>query len=83
MWADSSTNTITDRYRKKGKKKRKKNVECLVLHVTCHLSLTPTKTASVPPYANSPNMHSRLVRKDQKIQKKIKKGKIIEPTKIR
>ena len=38
-------------------------VTCHMLHVTCHLSptLTATATATEPPPANSPTMHSRLV----------------------
>ena len=38
-------------------------VACCVLRVTCHLSITPTATATDPPHANSPIMHSRLVAK--------------------
>ena len=35
----------------------------------CRLSLTPTAIATDPPLANSPTMHSRLVRKDPKHKK--------------
>ena len=41
-----------------------------LLHVNCHLSLTPTATATDPPPANSPTMHSWLVFKDPKYQQK-------------
>ena len=41
-------------------------VMCQVSRVTCHLSLTPTATATDPP-ANSPIMHSRLVCEDPNI----------------
>ena len=37
--------------------------------VMCHLSLTPTATATDPAPANSQTMHSRLVQDDQKTQK--------------
>ena len=29
--------------------------------VTCHMSLTPTAIATVPPPTNSPTMHSRML----------------------
>ena len=55
---------------KKDKKRQNKKiichmsgVACCVLRVTCHLSITPTATATDPPPANSPIMHSRLVAK--------------------
>ena len=35
---------------------------------TCHLSLTPTDTATETPSTKSPTMHSMLVCKDLKIQ---------------
>ena len=35
-------------------------VMCNVLHVTCHMSLTPTARATDPPPAKSPTMHSRM-----------------------
>ena len=44
-------------------------VTCHVSRDTCHLSLTPAATATDPTPANSPTMHSRLVRKDLKTQK--------------
>ena len=37
---------------------------CRVSPVTCHFSLTPTATATDPPTANFPIMHSRLVCKE-------------------
>ena len=56
------------------------NVSCTMYHVThvacrrspviCHLSLMPKATATDPPPANSPTMHSRMVGKDQKNQNK-------------
>ena len=55
-------------------------VVCLVSHVTCHISLMPTATAIEHPPANSPNMQSRLVCKDQKPQKILKHKKIIKTT---
>ena len=76
MCADKSTDTKTDR---KGKEKNidiyvmcqmsgvrchLSLVTCCVLPVTCHLPLMPTATATIPPTANSPTIHSRLVRKD-------------------
>ena len=63
------------------------HVTCKVLHVmcpvspfTCHLSLTPTATATHPPAANSPIIHSTLAhsRLAPKTQKKLKTHKIIE-----
>ena len=41
-------------------------LRCHMLSVTCHMSLTPTATAMDPSPANSPTMHSRIVRKDPK-----------------
>ena len=68
MCADSTTDTKLDRNGQKKEKKRKLCVTCHMLHVTCHmsrvtchLSLRPTATATDPPSANSPTMHSRLV----------------------
>ena len=56
------------------------NVSCTMYPVThvafcrspviCHLSLMPKATATDPPPANSPTMHSRMVGKDQKNQNK-------------
>ena len=43
-------------------------IMCHVIHVMYHLSLTQRATATSPPHANSPIMHSRLVSKSQKIQ---------------
>ena len=61
---------------------------CRVLHVayrlspvTCHLSLTPTATATYLASANSPTMHSRLVRKDPRTQTNFKTRKIIKKAK--
>ena len=41
-------------------------VTCCVSPVTCHLSLMRTSTATDPPPANSPTMHSTLFAKTQK-----------------
>ena len=41
-------------------------VTCHVSHVTCHLSLTQTITATDPPLGNFPIMLSRVARKNQK-----------------
>ena len=38
-----------------------------VSYVTCQISLTPIATATHPPRASSPIMHSRMVYEDQKI----------------
>ena len=43
-------------------------VTCNILCVTCHLSLTPPATATYPPPANSPTMHSMLIRKETQTQ---------------
>ena len=43
-------------------------VTCHMLRFACHLSLTPIATATIPRPANSPIMHSRLV-KFKKLQK--------------
>ena len=40
---------------------------CNLPHVAFHMSLTPTATATDPPPANSPTIHSRMVHKDQEI----------------
>ena len=75
---DSRTDTKTDRKLKRmGEKSSimcqvslvtfpvsRVRVLCPVSPVTCHLQLTLTVTATGPPSANSPIMHSRLVRKD-------------------
>ena len=78
---NSSTATNTDR---KGRRKRRRKMSCVRCHVsgvtrhvsplTCHLWITPTATATDPPNANSPIMHSRLVCKEPKT-KKIQKRK--------
>ena len=34
-------------------------------YATCHVSPTPTATATDPPHANSSTMHSRLVHQDR------------------
>ena len=79
MRADSGTNTKTNRNgQKRGKNDMKKfhvsHVTCLVScviccvsRVTCHLSLTPTATATDPPPASYPIMHSRLFHKKKTI----------------
>ena len=36
-------------------------VTCCMSPVTCHMSLTQTATATDPPPANSPSMHSRML----------------------
>ena len=56
-------------------------VLCHMLRVTCHFSLTPTATATDPPAANSPTMHSRLVCKHQTNQKNSKRKKSSELSK--
>ena len=64
-------------------------VTCHMSHVTCHLSnftcrlspvTTPTATATEPPSANPPIMHSRLVHKEQKTRTNFKTLTIIETT---
>ena len=47
------------------------HVTCNLSPATCHLSQPPTATATYPPPANSPTMHSKPVHKDrtQKPQK--------------
>ena len=60
------------------KKKRRKNVMCLVSYVACHLLLMSTAKATDPPPANSPIMHSRLVRKDPEPEKISKHKKSLE-----
>ena len=49
-----------------------------MLRVTCHRSLMSTATATDPPTATTPTMHSKLIKKDQKDQKKIQMQKIIQ-----
>ena len=71
MCVDSSTNTKADRNRQKG------------ATVTCLLSLKLTATATDPPTANSPIMHSRLVCKDPKTRKNFKTLNIIETAKMK
>ena len=51
-------------------------VMCLVPRVGCHRSLMPTATATDPTNANSPITHSRQVRKDLKVRKNVKTGKM-------
>ena len=46
-----------------------------MLRVTCHRSLIPTATVTDPTAANTPTMHSKLIQKDQKNQKKIQMQK--------
>ena len=50
-------------------------VACHVSRVTYHVSLTPTATATDPPPANSPIMHTKLLCKDPKPQKMSKRKK--------
>ena len=66
--ADSRTNSKTD----KNGQKRPKNVMC---HMSCHLSLMPTATATNPPPAKSPITDSRLVCKRQKEEEKVENAK--------
>ena len=40
---------------------------CRLSSVTCHMSVTPTATATDPPPANSPTMHRRIDDKDLQI----------------
>ena len=90
-FADSSTDTITDRNGEKEKKKNEKKKlksgkeKCYVsLSLTCYVSpVTNANSHSQkpPPPANSPTMHSRLVRKDLKTPKKFQIEKIIETAK--
>ena len=56
-------------------------VTCYLLPVTCHLS--PTLTATYPPPANSPDMHSRLVHQDRtkKPKTSFKYQKWLKPSK--
>ena len=54
------------------------DVTCHMSHIACHMSLTPTATH--PPPAYSPTMHSRLADKDLKTQQ-IKLLKIIKTAK--
>ena len=49
-------------------------VRCRMWRINCHLSIMPTVTATDPPPANSPIMHSRLVPKDPKKNQR-KKGR--------
>ena len=90
MFADSSSNTKMDRIGLKGRRRKKSfvlchvsRVMCHLLRVTCHLSLMATSTSKNPLPANSPVMHSRLVRKDPKTRTNFKTHKIIETTKTR
>ena len=53
----------TDR-KEEEKYKKKLHMSCVTCHmlrVTCHLSVTPTATATDAPPANFPTMHCRLV----------------------
>ena len=68
MSADSRTDSKQYKIIKKNIKIKVNYWSCVVCHmspVSCHLSLTPTVTATDPPPANSPTMHSSLVCKDQ------------------
>ena len=51
---------------------------CHVSHVTYHTSLTPIATATDPPPANSPTMHSRLVGQDPKKLKIFQTQKLLK-----
>ena len=53
-------------------------VMCCLTSFTCHLSLMPTATATNPPTANSPIIHSRLVCNEEKKQKKFKTQKNLQ-----
>ena len=44
---------------------QKKIFMCQLSPVTCHISPTPTVTATDPPPANSPTLHSRMVHQDR------------------
>ena len=67
------------------------HVSCVMCHmsgvtfhlspITCHLSQTVTATATDPPPAYTPIMHSRLVCKDPQNLKNVKSQKIIELSK--
>ena len=64
---------------------QKSQIHVCSTHVACHMSLTPTATATDPPPANSPIIHgrlahSRLAPKHKKVEKR-KKKKIIETKK--
>ena len=67
MCVGSRNNTKTDRNKQKGRKEliflNVSCVTCCMWHVACHLSLTPTATATNPPLANFPIMNGRLVPK--------------------
>ena len=69
MYANSITVTTTA-----------KNIMCHLSPVTCHLSPTSSATATDPPPANSPAMHSSLVDPDRtkKSRAKFKTKTIIE-----
>ena len=43
------------------------SVTCHMLRFAFHMSLTPTAIAMGPPHANSPNLYSRVVQEDTKI----------------
>ena len=57
---------------------------CHVSSVTCHLSPMAIATATDPPPANSPTMHSRLVHQDRtkNNETKSKPKKWLKPFKI-
>ena len=54
------------------------HVACHLSPVICHLSLAPTATATDPPPANSPIIHSRLARKIQKRERFSKRQKSLK-----
>ena len=54
---------------------------CCILHVTSHLSMTPSATFTDPPSANSPIMHSRLIWKDLNTPKQSQIQEIIKTIK--
>ena len=53
-------------YLRRRKTRKKIYLSYVSCHLFCHPSLMPTAKATDPPPANSPTMHSRLVRKDPK-----------------
>ena len=87
MFADSSTDTKTDRNVSHVRCHMScvtfhvSYVMCHVLRVACHLSLTPAATASESPPAYSQIMHRRQVCKDPQTQTIFKTLKVIETSK--
>ena len=68
--ADSNTNTKTDSV--SHVTCQVSGVTCCMSHITYHLLLTPTATATDPPPVHSPIKHIMLVCKDQKTRKHFK-----------